>query len=41
LIDRADCEEKLVLPTARFVAFVKLFSFDDGSGQSYDVHAAR
>jgi len=36
-----DCEERLVLPTAPFVAFVKFVSFDDGSGREYDVHVAR
>ena len=29
------------MPTAPFVAFVKWFSFDEGSGGEYDVHAAR
>ena len=41
LIDRADWKLGLVLPTAPFVEFVKLFSFDDGSGREYDVHVVR
>ena len=41
-VDRSGrLEVGAVLPTAPFVEFVKLFSFDDGSGREYDVHVVR